>query len=226
MGTSLYVLFIVKKVKTIKDNFLNLTGLTKFYEKLKSMIGAARGFTGTKAEVQQAIDDGEITDGMIVNITDDYDPADIFDDELSVESENAVQNKVVTAAIIKTLKKISIEHSDFSKFLALNSAFTYVRYADDCSFVYQHEIDDTIYKVDFHLIVHVNTDTIPCIMFEIKQAFRFPENKFVRVSVIDIVDNEVSEWLIVDWMLDTSYGSVMTAKNHVYQLDFTLPMSY
>lgn len=64
-----------------------------------TIVGAASGFTGTKAEANKALDDGELAEGEIVNITDDYDVADVYDSELSDTSENAVQNKVVTAAI-------------------------------------------------------------------------------------------------------------------------------
>lgn len=74
---------------------------------LLQIAGNAKGeydvFTGTTAEVQQAIADGTIKEDMIVNITDDYDPKDIFDSELSETSENAVQNKIISKALLPLL---------------------------------------------------------------------------------------------------------------------------
>lgn len=63
------------------------------------------GFTGTKEEVEEAIQAGEIEEGEFVSITDDYEEGSggggniIVDDELSEESENPVQNKVIAEKI-------------------------------------------------------------------------------------------------------------------------------
>lgn len=51
-----------------------------------TIVGAASGFTGTTAEVEEAISNGEIEEGMIVNITDDYEPPE----DITPESIGAV----------------------------------------------------------------------------------------------------------------------------------------
>lgn len=53
-------------------------------------------FVGTTAQLNAAIQAGTIENGTIIIVTDDY-PS--FDDELNINSYNAVQNSVVTAAI-------------------------------------------------------------------------------------------------------------------------------
>ena len=71
-----------------------------------TIVGGSPDFTGTKEEYEIALAAGEIKDGTIVNITDDYEEANIeIDNALSNESENAVQNKVVTT----TLNEITTE---------------------------------------------------------------------------------------------------------------------
>lgn len=70
-----------------------------------TITGASTEFTGTTQEYKQAKESGEIADGTIVNITDDYSGGSggggsvTVDAELSDASENPVQNKVITEKI-------------------------------------------------------------------------------------------------------------------------------
>lgn len=89
----------VQIATTKKAGIVKPDGKTITVDDDGTIVGAASGFTGTKEEVREAIENGEIAEDMIVNITDDYDPVDIFDDALSATSENAVKNKVITAKI-------------------------------------------------------------------------------------------------------------------------------
>lgn len=58
-----------------------------------TIVGAASGFTGTTAEVEQAIENGEIEDGEIVNITDDYDETNV---ELAERAVSDADGNVIT----------------------------------------------------------------------------------------------------------------------------------
>lgn len=62
----------------MSNNYLSFTGLSIFFEKLKSLFATKKeiGFTGTFAEVTQALSAGEIEEGTIVNITDDFEGKD------------------------------------------------------------------------------------------------------------------------------------------------------
>lgn len=66
------------------------------------LVGASSGFTGTKKQVEEADENGEIEEGMTVIILDDETPAKMIDSELSETSTNPVQNKVITAALEET----------------------------------------------------------------------------------------------------------------------------
>lgn len=75
-------------------------GKTIKIEEDGKIVGASSGFTGTQEEFEQALANGEIEAGTIVNITDDYQEGGItVDSELSELSENPVQNKAVTIAL-------------------------------------------------------------------------------------------------------------------------------
>lgn len=72
-------------------------GKTIKIEEDGKIVGASSGFTGTQEEFEQALENGEIEAGTIVNITDDYQEGGItVDDALSETSKNPVQNKVIT----------------------------------------------------------------------------------------------------------------------------------
>ena len=66
------------------------------------LVGAASGLTLAKQEFEEKFANGEIEDGTIVNVTDDYlTPFDI-DNRLSETSLNPVQNKIITVALKET----------------------------------------------------------------------------------------------------------------------------
>lgn len=70
------------------------------------LVGAASGLTLTEQEFEEKLANGEIEDGTIVNITDDYlTPFDV-DNQLSETSLNPVQNKIITAALKETNNRL------------------------------------------------------------------------------------------------------------------------
>lgn len=70
-----------------------------------TIVGAASGFTGTTAEVEQAIVTGELDDGEIVNITDDYD--DLSDVERYATKEYVQEHPVTNMFSVSTEEEMT-----------------------------------------------------------------------------------------------------------------------
>lgn len=76
----------IAEATTEKAGLVKPDGKTIMVDQDGTIVGAASGFTGTTAEVEEAISNGEIEEGMIVNITDDYEPPE----DITPESIGAV----------------------------------------------------------------------------------------------------------------------------------------
>lgn len=94
----------IENASTEKAGVVKPDGRTIKVEPDGTITGTASGFTGTAEEVKAAIDNGEIEDGTIVNITDDYqDP-----EEITPESIGAVAKTGDTMTGLLRLEKGSI----------------------------------------------------------------------------------------------------------------------
>lgn len=88
----------IETATTEKAGIVKPDGKTITVDSEGTIVGASSGFTGTLKEAINALDSGELADGTIVNIIDDYENSSVsivVDDELSDTSENPVQNKVI-----------------------------------------------------------------------------------------------------------------------------------
>ena len=94
----------IVEATTEKAGLVRPDGKTIMVETDGTIVGAASGFTGTTAEVEEAINNGEIEEGMIVNITDDYEPPE----DITPESIGAVAKTGDTMTGLLQLEKGSI----------------------------------------------------------------------------------------------------------------------
>lgn len=119
------------------------------------IIGASSGFTGTKEEFEQALENGEIETGTIVNITDDYAEGGItVDSELSETSENPVQNKTVTIAvknILSFMPKGAASHNGIFRGKDLTNIYTI---DEMCDMISRGTFDDLYIGDYFDKTIH------------------------------------------------------------------------
>lgn len=96
----------IAEATTEKAGLVKPDGKTIMVDQDGTIVGAASGFTGTTAEVEEAISNGEIEEGMIVNITDDYEPPE----DITPESIGAVAKAGGDVDGLLWLKKGSLCH--------------------------------------------------------------------------------------------------------------------
>ncbi len=100
----------IAEATTEKAGLVRPDGKTIMVATDGTIVGAASGFTGTTAEVEEAISNGEIEEGMIVNITDDYEPPE----DITPESIGAVAKAGDTMTGLLELRRGSLCHLFFA----------------------------------------------------------------------------------------------------------------